>query len=359
MKNFLLLFCFALCANISYSQFKVTSDGVNHALNATLVVGEDAGTANASVNVGEFRTGSGNAGFDMYTQPGNSWQVRFLARSNGQSVFRHAGADDLAFRTDLASSSVLLRPGNTTILEASQTGVNINGTATLNGGTAITSDKRLKNNVVTFDLGLETVMQLNPVEYNYTGEFNTSTERSFVGLVAQELQKVAPGFVSDHNHKIYDEEGVVVDEQTFLKIHDSELKYILVNAIQQQQELIAAQAERIATLENTVLNGTGSNEIKNNTTINLTGYDLAELGQNAPNPFNGSTLVKYVVPTDANSAQIAVFGQSGQLLKTLDIDHVGEGTLNINADNLPSGTYSYQLIVDGRNVKTNKMVIAQ
>ena len=46
-------------------------------------------------------------------------------------------------------------------------------------------------------------------------------------------------------------------------------------------------------------------------------------------------------------------------MKTVAIQHLGKGTLIVDADDLPSGTYSYTLNVDGRTIKTSKMAVAR
>lgn len=224
----------------------------------------------------------------------------------------------------------------------------------------VASDKRLKSNVNDFKLGLDEVMQLNPLTYNYNGGAGIhDTDAVQVGIFAQELQKVAPVLVTEENHYELNEETneeELVD--SYLQINDTGIKYMLINAIKDQQAMIEAQAEKIAQLED-VVNTIGSSEINNKSEVTLSSYDLAELGQNTPNPFNGMTSISYIVPTDATSAQISIYGTSGQLMKTIDVEHVGQGTLDVNASDLPAGTYSYQLVVDNRTVESKKMVLAR
>jgi len=225
-------------------------------------------------------------------------------------------------------------------------------------GTVTPSSKKLKKNVNDFSLGLDEVLKLRTVTYQYNGLAGTPKDQFKTGVIAEELQKVVPSLVKDWHFVNKDDEDNIIEEGDYLAIKDSEIKWMLVNAIQDQQKLIEKQAEKIAALEEAV-NTFGEGNSINNTNISLTGYDLAELDQNRPNPFNGQTSIDYVVPTDANSAVINIFGISGQLVKTLDIDHVGQGSLNISAENLPAGTYSYQLNVDGRSVSTKKMILSK
>ena len=161
-----------------------------------------------------------------------------------------------------------------------------------------------------------------------------------------------------------EKEMILKNSEEYLNINESSIKYMLINAIQEQQALINEKDERIAALEdkfellesklNSIsVSGIGSEIIESEVT--LTYYDLASLDQNAPNPFNGQTSVSYVIPSKANSAQIDIYDLSGKLMKTVKLNHTGQGQLTINADDLPSGLYTYQLMVDNRLVETKKM----
>ena len=359
MKKIILLFVFASFASLSFGQFKVVSSGENRALNKTLVVGSEAGSALARVIVGRDRTSTGGAAIDFRNGDGTAFGTRFSRGANGNGALTHQGTAPLQIITQNAAP-IEFKTNNSSLarMTIQSTGqIDIRGNATVMGGTNVTSDSRLKKNVNQFDLGLETVLEMNPVSYDYTGAHGSVTNRAFVGLIAQELQKIAPDFVSNNTFVERDEDGNVVSEDVFLQIHDSELKYILVNAIKDQQSLIDAQTNRIEVLEELITSGTGSNSINSNVT--LTSYDLAELGQNTPNPFNGQTYIKYIVPTDAQNSSINIFGSNGQLLREVSIDHVGEGELAVDAQDLNSGTYSYQLVVDGRALETKKMVLSK
>jgi len=360
MKKIILLFVFAICASLSYGQFKVESDGSNHALNNILQIGEQAGANPAIIQVGLERTAAGSSQFDFYTTATTNvtdYQLRLSSLATGQSAFRHKGTAPFNFRTDNNVPIRFQTNGNTERMSIEGNGdVVIRGVASVSGGVTTFSDDRLKKNVSGFNYGLEEVLRINPVYYSYTGEAGTSTKRPFVGVIAQELQKIAPELVSDRLVNQYDADGNMTSSESYLTVHDTELKFMLVNAIQDQQKLIEEQNAKLAELEGMIGASEGG---LNRTSVVLSNYDLAELEQNTPNPFNGFTNVKYVVPTDANDASMKIFGSNGQLLKTVQIDHVGEGELSIDAQDLSSGTYSYQLIVDGRVIESMKMVVTK
>lgn len=116
-------------------------------------------------------------------------------------------------------------------------------------GTITPSDKRLKNDVQEFDQGLETIMKMNPVSYFYNGEGGISAKNRNIGVIAQELQEIAPYLVSDFEYIEHNDENEIILQETYLKIYDSAIKYILVNAVQEQQKTIKSLTERITKLE--------------------------------------------------------------------------------------------------------------
>lgn len=44
------------------------------------------------------------------------------------------------------------------------------------------------------------------------------------------------------------------------------------------------------------------------------------------------------------------------MIKTVDLDSRGDGQLNVFADDLSNGIYTYALFVDGKIIDTKKMV---
>ncbi|MBQ4820668.1 T9SS type A sorting domain-containing protein [Aquimarina sp. MMG016] len=86
--------------------------------------------------------------------------------------------------------------------------------------------------------------------------------------------------------------------------------------------------------------------------------DKAILYQNIPNPFNGTSSIKYFVPQKADRAAIVFSNNSGQIMSNVKLEKLGDGELNINSDGLSSGIYYYTLYVNGQKAtSTRKMVI--
>jgi len=387
MKKIILLFCFAICAALSYGQVKVVSTGFTKVgatgtapaeqldVTGNVRVGVSpsayAEFVNANSNVFQINKitsagqslidispqpldGSSNASFRYFRQTSTTGAVKF-------DVHYGDGSNGVNARiTGKGNSYVNKNTGNFGVgLTNPSTKLDVAGDISINGVVKVTSDLATKKNVSDFSGGLEEVLGIRPITFQYNGKAATNNNgQTYVGVAAQELQKVAPYLVEEFTFIDEDSEGNILEQSDYLRINDSEIKYLLINAIQEQQEMIEAQNEAILSLKETI-ESIGSVESVNNSSVTLSSYDLAELDQNRPNPFNSNTSINYVVPTDAQTAIINIYGANGQVMKTLAIDHVGEGSLDVKAENLPSGTYSYQLIVDGRSVATHKMMIAK
>ena len=103
----------------------------------------------------------------------------------------------------------------------------------------VSSDYRLKENIVPLTGALEKIAQLKPSLYNYKSDPTTNIE----GFVAHELQSVVPHAVTGQKDAV-DAEGNPIYQgvdASFLIPH-------LTAAIQEQQALITAQAETINAL---------------------------------------------------------------------------------------------------------------
>jgi len=105
-----------------------------------------------------------------------------------------------------------------------------------------------------------------------------------------------------------------------------------------------------------IINNTGNNDsLKNILYIKLTLLDEATLGDAQPNPNNGSTQIPYFLPDNIIDAQIIFTDMLGKLLQKESLQS-GYGLLNIDTQDLPSGIYSYSLIVGGKVIDSKKMV---
>ncbi|GAA4275274.1 T9SS type A sorting domain-containing protein [Aquimarina gracilis] len=116
---------------------------------------------------------------------------------------------------------------------------------------------------------------------------------------------------------------------------------------QTQQTVIEDLIARIEALEQNTGGGQDPTS-KGNTPV---------LYQNIPNPFNGTSTIKYYLPKGITNASIVFSNAVGQVFSTVALQETGNGELNINSDGLAKGTYFYTLYVGGRKITSKKMVI--
>lgn len=74
-----------------------------------------------------------------------------------------------------------------------------------------------------------------------------------------------------------------------------------------------------------------------------------------PNPANNNVSIKYNI-SNKNKANILIYNVYGKLEKQFSINN-SIGVINISVSDLPSGIYFYSLIIDGRIIKTNKLIV--
>jgi hypothetical protein len=90
--------------------------------------------------------------------------------------------------------------------------------------------------------------------------------------------------------------------------------------------------------------------------VNLSDRNSIVLNQNVPNPFAESTIITFSIPTSVQKAQIHFYDGQGKLINSVDIIERGNGQLNVFANDLSTGVYTYSLVADGQIVSTKRMV---
>jgi len=210
---------------------------------------------------------------------------------NGK-IGSHKG--DLLLRTEGINRMIIKRSNGFVGIGTTNPTDNLHIEGTLYvSGTQMPSDLRLKKDIKEFQYGLKEVMALQPFTYDYNGKGGTQSGRFNVGIIAQELQEIAPEFISEFVHEVVETtEEVngageveyrteVVGEETYLKIYDTGIKYMLMNAIKEQQTIIEDQQTQLDELKEIVSN-LAKGEI-NQQEIILEGAQ-GYLEQNQPNP---------------------------------------------------------------------------
>ena len=131
----------------------------------------------------------------------------------------------------------------------------VNGNASKMGGGdwATFSDRRLKQNIQPYSDGLAQVLAIEPVTFEYNGKGTYEADgNTYVGVIAQDVQAVAPYMVSTFTAKLNEDDA---EPTELLQYDSSSLVYMLVNAMQEQQRQIndlRAQVEALTPLAQTV-----------------------------------------------------------------------------------------------------------
>jgi hypothetical protein len=337
-----------------------------------------------SNTIGSSNTAYGNSALYSNTTGSFNTAIGFHAGFNGN----YTNATSIGFQTS-ATASDQVRIGNAAITSI---GGQVNWTNL--------SDGRYKKNIKEDVPGLEFINQLRPVTYNLDVEgidnklkapagaamktagsegeairSGISPEISqeelkakankarikYTGFVAQEVEKAAKKLN-------YDFSGVDApkNSEDFYGLRYSEFVVPLVKSVQElsaanekQQQQIDQQQQQIDELKklvNQLVNGRDVKPIGGNTNATLSS---AYLEQNAPNPFNTTTIIKYHLPQGVSAASVIITNAKGQTLKNISLGAGGSGQVTLSAGSLTAGIYSYSLWVAGREVDTKKMMVVR
>jgi len=128
------------------------------------------------------------------------------------------------------------------------------------GGTWVApSDRRLKQNIQSYSDGLESVLRINPVTYQYNSVYKTlDTGETYVGVIAQEVQEVAPYMINEKPFgQVVEEdengqERIVKQGTNYLTFDSSALTYMLINAVKEINGKYEELRTKNETLENKI-----------------------------------------------------------------------------------------------------------
>lgn len=240
---------------------------------------------------------------------------------------------------------------------ASSYGLVCSGNGYYTGTWSSLSDRKFKTTPEPLSNALDLVMQLKPQVYEYKrDEFPQMNfpEGKQYGFIAQEMEKVTPVLVRSSScpADLAKPEGEKID---FKMVNYIGLIPVLTEAIREQQglirhldSLVSIQQERIAALEAAHGSLPASSPAR----------EKGRLFQNQPNPASGETMIRYSINVPAARASIQLRDLGGKAVKSFPVEVKSDGALIIRTQDLSSGIYSYELIVDGVVADTQKMVIA-
>ncbi len=350
-------------ASLSDSKFTFVNDG-KFGIGTTnplspLSFGQNISYDDTANKIRLFEGGSGSYGFGLN---GTTGAFNYFSPNGDHNFWTDAVTPKIRMSIIKEGSVGIGTSSPNTILHA-------NGSITYAGSLFNVSDKRLKHRIQSFDYGLEHVLKLNPIYYSYKKGVNN--QDTHVGLIAQELQKVSPNLVD--RFELERSSSLISNEnkkEEYLSINESAIKYMLINAIKDQQFEIENQHQQLEEQRKMIeeLQEVLSSEFQP-TSIIETQIDVALansakkmtpfISQNIPNPTEDIAKIKYYVPENYRAAMVRFYNLNGQILKEVPIREHGNGQINLELEQMISGSYMYSLIVDGQLIDTKTMIIAK
>jgi hypothetical protein len=213
----------------------------------------------------------------------------------------------------------------------------------VSGAYTALSDVRRKKDIEKAPDIMDKLMQLNVKKYHFLE--NASSDKKYYGLIAQEVEKIFPEVVKHHT---YD------DGSDLYTIDYSAFGVLAIKALQEQNQTIKNLEQKNAELESRLLkleNAASATAIQK---TGATASDNIYLEQNTPNPFNQSTTIRYRVPGNTD-ARLVIYNSNGVAVKTAKATALG--SITIQAYELNAGTYTYNLLVNGKVAASKKMVL--
>lgn len=352
MKNLFYFLLFSFAPIFVTAQIHVVAPNGDTGVGTTTPSEKLEVDGNAKINGNTVFLGP-DAGFEFF-------------RSNlGSSQFRHSGTTQFSFRA-LDNAGVTFYTNNTVKMQVTKTGdLKLYTGEAYKLGTATwapLSDQRLKQNIKNYSSGIDELMKVNPVTFEYNEKVMDNGEE-YVGVIAQEIEKVSPSMIRDF--ELEDRDGNGTGEM-YMAVNPNDFIYMLINAtksqqskIEEQQSTIESQTEKIEDMQSELReikdllqSGKGFAE---NTETGM--EDKAILKQNAPNPFSKVTTIAYYLPEVSRTASIKVFDLVGKELKSLKLTKKGNSNIELNVEDLSNGMYLYSLIVDGKIIDSKQMIL--
>lgn len=246
------------------------------------------------------------------------------------------------------------------------------------------SDQSIKTNVADLSGSLQKVLDMRGVTYEWEGSSHPNLEldsNAHIGFIAQEIHAIDPllTFMDEDTlmHVEYDKVVPILAEaiselNSTVEEQDS-LIDVLQNENQAQQTEIDDLNARLTQLENCLsgilpflcqMNNSAIQPTQENVqeqlraaiNVTLSNRNNIILNQNVPNPFAESTVITFSIPATVQKAQIHFYDGTGKLINSVEIVERGNGQLNVFANDLSSGVYTYSLVADGQIVATKRMM---
>jgi hypothetical protein len=165
----------------------------------------------------------------MYESSSGAIQLKTNNSSTGGIEFFTQGAERMSINT----SGALILVGSTAQKATGTTWSN-------------PSDTRLKDNKKNYTKGLNELLQINVKTWEWNGKAGTTQGTTGIGVIADEIEVLLPNTVDTYKAKL----NIDDTEETDVKRFDAtEITWLLLNSIKEQQAIIEQLKTRLTALE--------------------------------------------------------------------------------------------------------------
>ena len=237
-------------------------------------------------------------------------------------------------------------------------GVFSNGDIGATGAEYFSSDQRLKTKVETIYRATDLLASLSPKRYFFKkdkelGALGLDTKRQQYGLIAQDVEKVLPELVKQHDQfAVTSPDGkTVYPEVSYKMVNYNAFIPILIAGFQEQQILISSLNRKIDSLANVAnkTNYSGRLDVKSGL---QKGVGTAIL---FPNPNDGRFSIRINGLEKEQASEIYVTNLAGAIV--YKAAEVKDGDLMIDLSKSSKGIYQYTLFTNKQEVVSNKFVV--
>jgi hypothetical protein len=257
----------------------------------------------------------------------------------------------------------------------------VNGQVWTTGGLLITSDGTLKKNIINIGDNrteyLRKLLKLNGKLYDKqisSSAGNAEEVKRMVeaGKIRKEDAEAALKSLNESQKDVYKKEfGFIAQEvkEQFPELAEENadgiyavnytgLIPVLLEAIKELNAKVENLEKQLVTTKQDVSTRSGSttkngSNAENGNILETTEY----LSQNIPNPFTGTTTIKYSLPEGTTSAAITVYSTSGTVVKTVPLNvNNKSGSITLSSSEFTAGIYVYNLTANGAVLASKKMI---
>ncbi|MBL0096813.1 MAG: tail fiber domain-containing protein [Bacteroidetes bacterium] len=275
-------------------------------------------------------------GFDAAGKRSKYVKCTFIGTGADASANNLTNAMALGYNASVNASNKV-RIGNTSI-------TSIGGQV----GWTTSSDKRLKANIKQSSLGLEFILRLNPVTYNFKEEGLENV--TYTGLIAQEVDEAAKKDGVDYS-------GVDKNGE-FWGIRYGDLTVPIIKGMQDQQQIIERQQAEISELKSMVqelakrINPAGDASAAMQK-LNSTAQPAVEI---YPNPAHDQVSIKISLNFTEEKILLNILDAAGKLVKSFMVDSK-DAVILCNTTDFTAGNYLIQLSTSKAIISTHQLIV--